>query len=79
MAIDTTLLSFCEDCEEHGGHPRYAPPLLMETLGPAAGSGSGGNGGCFCCCCCGGGQGAIAPQALHPYAPPQGAAQYAHR
>jgi choline transporter-like protein 2/4/5 len=33
MAIDTTLLSFCEDCESHGGHPRHAPPILMEAIG----------------------------------------------
>lgn len=32
MAIDTTLLSFCEDSESHGGHPRFAPPLLMEAI-----------------------------------------------
>jgi hypothetical protein len=33
MAIDTILLSFCEDAEAHGGHPRFAPPLLMEAIG----------------------------------------------
>eukprot|EP00249_Psilotum_nudum_P010325 c22474_g1_i1 orf=490-2595(-) len=32
MAIDTIILSFCEDAEEHNGTPLYAPPLLMETL-----------------------------------------------
>jgi hypothetical protein len=32
MAVDTVLLSFCEDCEENGGVPRYAPPLLMDAL-----------------------------------------------
>ena len=33
LAIDTVLLSFCEDAESHGGHPRHAPPLLMEAIG----------------------------------------------
>jgi hypothetical protein len=33
MAVDTILLSFCEDCEANRGQPRYAPPLLLETLG----------------------------------------------
>ncbi|GAQ83028.1 hypothetical protein KFL_001330110 [Klebsormidium nitens] len=32
MAVDTVLLAFCEDCEENGGVPRYAPPLLMDAL-----------------------------------------------
>lgn len=32
MAIDTIILSFCQDVEEHNGTPQYAPPLLMETL-----------------------------------------------
>ncbi|KAH7297110.1 hypothetical protein KP509_26G054000 [Ceratopteris richardii] len=32
MAIDTIILSFCEDIEEHNGTPIYAPPLLMQTL-----------------------------------------------
>jgi choline transporter-like protein 2/4/5 len=32
MSIDTIMLSFCQDTEEHEGNPRYAPPLLMETL-----------------------------------------------
>lgn len=32
MTIDTIILSFCEDIEEHNGTPIYAPPLLMETL-----------------------------------------------
>lgn len=42
MAIDTVLLSFCEDCESNNGHPRCAPPLLLEAIGelkPAAGAG----------------------------------------
>ncbi len=33
MAIDTTLLAFCEDCEVNGGNPKWAPPLLMEAMG----------------------------------------------
>ena len=33
MAIDTILLAFCEDCELHGGNPKWAPPLLMEAMG----------------------------------------------
>lgn len=33
LAIDTILLSFCEDSESNGGHPAYAPPLLMEAIG----------------------------------------------
>ena len=32
MAVDTILLSFCEDCGTAGG-PHYAPPLLMSALG----------------------------------------------
>lgn len=32
MAIDTVMLSFCEDCEAHDGTPQYAPPLLMEVM-----------------------------------------------
>ncbi|ONK63978.1 uncharacterized protein A4U43_C07F20860 [Asparagus officinalis] len=32
MAIDTIILSFCQDAEEHQGTAQYAPPLLMETL-----------------------------------------------
>ncbi|XP_039135044.1 LOW QUALITY PROTEIN: choline transporter protein 1 [Dioscorea cayenensis subsp. rotundata] len=32
MAIDTIILSFCQDAEEHQGNAQYAPPLLMETL-----------------------------------------------
>lgn len=35
MAIDTVLLSFCEDCERNNGHPRCAPPLLLEAVGEA--------------------------------------------
>jgi hypothetical protein len=33
MAIDTVLLSFCEDCECNSGHPRCAPTLLLEAIG----------------------------------------------
>jgi choline transporter-like protein 2/4/5 len=33
MAIDTIMLAFCEDCESHGGHPKHAPPLLLEAIG----------------------------------------------
>ncbi|GFZ03065.1 plasma-membrane choline transporter family protein [Actinidia rufa] len=32
MSIDTIILSFCQDSEEHQGHAQYAPPLLIETL-----------------------------------------------
>ncbi|KAK7405223.1 hypothetical protein VNO78_06422 [Psophocarpus tetragonolobus] len=32
MSIDTIVLSFCQDSEEHQGTAQYAPPLLMETL-----------------------------------------------
>ncbi|KAJ1266751.1 hypothetical protein BS78_07G002000 [Paspalum vaginatum] len=32
MSIDTIILSFCQDAEEHQGSAQYAPPLLMETL-----------------------------------------------
>lgn len=32
MAVDTILLSFCEDCEMNGGNPKYAPPLLAATM-----------------------------------------------
>ena len=35
MAIDTILLSFCEDSESHGGTPQYAPPLLLNAIGQA--------------------------------------------
>ena len=31
--METIILSFCQDAEEHGGEAQYAPPLLMETLG----------------------------------------------
>lgn len=36
MAIDTVMLSFCEDCEAHGGEPRKAPPILLHALNTAA-------------------------------------------
>ncbi|KAJ8501396.1 hypothetical protein OPV22_011948 [Ensete ventricosum] len=32
MSIDTLILSFCQDAEEHQGTAQYAPPLLMATL-----------------------------------------------
>ncbi|CAM6029743.1 unnamed protein product [Sphagnum balticum] len=32
MAIDTILLSFCIDAEEHNGNAMSAPPLLTDTL-----------------------------------------------
>lgn len=32
MSIDTIILSFCQDSDEHQGTAQYAPPLLMETL-----------------------------------------------
>lgn len=32
MSIDTIILSFCQDSDEHQGTARYAPPLLVETL-----------------------------------------------
>lgn len=32
MSIDTIILSFCQDAEEHQGNAQYAPPALMETL-----------------------------------------------
>lgn len=32
VSIDTMVLSFCQDSEEHQGNARYAPPLLIETL-----------------------------------------------
>merc|ERR1711939_610793 len=32
MAVDTIMLSFCEDCNTSGG-PHFAPALLMSALG----------------------------------------------
>ncbi|THG20382.1 hypothetical protein TEA_013224 [Camellia sinensis var. sinensis] len=32
MSIDTIILSFCQDSDEHHGTAQYAPPLLIETL-----------------------------------------------
>ncbi|KAL2245908.1 choline transporter-like protein 2 [Sesamum indicum] len=32
MSIDTIILSFCQDSDEHQGTAQYAPPLLIETL-----------------------------------------------
>ncbi|EPS61834.1 hypothetical protein M569_12959 [Genlisea aurea] len=31
-SVDTIILSFCQDSEEHQGTARYAPPLLIQTL-----------------------------------------------
>ena len=33
MAIDTIILSFCQDCESHNGEPQYAPLLLLGAIG----------------------------------------------
>ncbi|CAL5341943.1 unnamed protein product [Camellia sinensis] len=32
MSIETIILSFCQDSDEHQGTAQYAPPLLIETL-----------------------------------------------
>ncbi|CAA0808497.1 Plasma-membrane choline transporter family protein [Striga hermonthica] len=32
MSIDTIILSFCQDSDEHQGTAQYAPPLLIQTL-----------------------------------------------
>ncbi|XP_057974904.1 choline transporter protein 1 isoform X4 [Malania oleifera] len=32
MSIETIILSFCQDSEEHQGTAQYAPPLLIQTL-----------------------------------------------
>ncbi|KAK4486704.1 hypothetical protein RD792_006764 [Penstemon davidsonii] len=32
MSIDTIILSFCKDSDEHQGNAQYAPPLLIQTL-----------------------------------------------
>ncbi|MFS7984245.1 putative choline transporter [Helianthus anomalus] len=32
MSIDTIILSYCQDAEEHQGTAHYAPPLLIETF-----------------------------------------------
>ncbi|KNA06868.1 hypothetical protein SOVF_177090 [Spinacia oleracea] len=32
MSIDSIILSFCQDAEEHQGTAQYASPLLLETL-----------------------------------------------
>jgi choline transporter-like protein 2/4/5 len=36
MAVDTILLSFCEDCMSNNETPQYAPKLLMSALGKAS-------------------------------------------
>jgi solute carrier family 44 (choline transporter-like protein), member 2/4/5 len=33
MAVDTILLSFCEDCMQNDENPKFAPPLLAEAIG----------------------------------------------
>mmetsp|Transcript_19037 Transcript_19037/g.31987 ORF Transcript_19037/g.31987 Transcript_19037/m.31987 type:complete len:792 (+) Transcript_19037:213-2588(+) len=33
MAVDTILLSFCEDCSQNDDHPKFAPPLLAAAIG----------------------------------------------
>ena len=33
MAVDTILLSFCEDAERNGNSAKYAPKLLMDAIG----------------------------------------------
>jgi len=33
MAIDTVLLSYAVDCDQNGGKPAFAPPLLMQNMG----------------------------------------------
>ncbi|KAL8205492.1 hypothetical protein R6Q57_009043 [Mikania cordata] len=32
MSIDTIILSYCKDADEHQGTAHYAPPLLIETF-----------------------------------------------
>ncbi|KAL6570605.1 Choline transporter protein 1 [Orobanche gracilis] len=32
MSIDTIIVSFCQDSDEHQGTAQYAPPLLIKTL-----------------------------------------------
>ena len=32
IAIDTMLLSYCEDCERSGGKAEFAPALLAKAL-----------------------------------------------
>jgi hypothetical protein len=33
MAVDTILLSFCEDCTANNEIPQFAPKMLMAALG----------------------------------------------
>ena len=35
MAVDTILLSFCEDCASNNEVPQFAPKMLMSALGKA--------------------------------------------
>lgn len=32
LLIETVLLSFCVDCKENGGQPRFSPPVLMNAI-----------------------------------------------
>ncbi|XP_051126345.1 choline transporter protein 1-like [Andrographis paniculata] len=32
MSVDTIILSFCQDSDEHQGAAQYAPPLLLQTF-----------------------------------------------
>ncbi|GFR50844.1 hypothetical protein Agub_g13116 [Astrephomene gubernaculifera] len=36
MAIDTVILAFCADCDQHNGEPKFAPKLLAEVMGSVA-------------------------------------------
>lgn len=38
LTVDTMLMSYCIDCEENGGSPQFAPPLLMDAMDYAADS-----------------------------------------
>ena len=33
MCIDTCIIAFCDDCDKHGGNPKYSPAALMEAMG----------------------------------------------
>lgn len=36
IAVDTIIISYCEDCNENGeGKPKYAPPILLKAIGKA--------------------------------------------
>ena len=32
MAIDTIMLSYCIDCDQNGGVPKMAPPMMQAAL-----------------------------------------------